>query len=207
MNEQLEALSAEMNLSLSAQQSEALERFASLILEKNETINLVSRKDIENIWTRHIGDSLAFLGLLGKMNSPCKSLNIADIGAGGGFPSIPLAIMLNDCSFTMYESSLRKYEFLLWACMELKLENVKVFRKRVEKNERGEFDFCLERAAGEPEEMIALCKNLCAPSGLAVIWQYGRNLEKIQKTNPPYFIYNYSIGKESGRALLVFRRA
>lgn len=206
MNEQIKLLSTQMNFNLSATEAANLERFASLIIEKNKFLNLISRKDIENIWTRHIGDSLSFIALLGKMNLGAKKLNIADIGAGGGFPSIPLAIMLDECLFTIYESSLRKYEFLLWVSMDLKLKNVKVFRKRIERKDRGEFDFCLERAAGEPEEMIAICKNLCAPSGFAVIWQYDRNIEKIKKTNSPYFVYNYSIGKESGRSLLVFRR-
>ncbi|MEW5951193.1 MAG: 16S rRNA (guanine(527)-N(7))-methyltransferase RsmG [Elusimicrobia bacterium] len=207
MKKEIEEISKELSLSINEEQAAKLEFFADLILHKNEEINLISRKDTENIWTRHIGDSLAFYPLLKKLNLHKEGLKIADIGAGGGFPSLPLAVILENYFFSLYESSLRKYEFLVWTAMELKLSNVSVFRKRIEKKDRGEFDICLERAAGEPFEIIPLCKNLCRSGGNAVIWQYERNIAKIEKTNPPYFIYNYSVGGEAGKVLLVFRRS
>ncbi|GAB4028670.1 MAG: hypothetical protein Fur0012_01690 [Elusimicrobiota bacterium] len=207
MNETLARTAEAWKLPLDTAVVERLEHFASLITSKNENINLVSRKDISNLWERHIIDSLAFYPLVARLNLSSEGLKIADIGAGGGFPSLPLACLMEKTSFSLFESSLRKYEFLLWAAGELKLSNVSVFKKRVEKTDLAEFDICLERAAGEPQEIIPLCKNLCRADGHAVIWQYERNLSKIEKTNPPYFIYNYSIGEEAGRTLLVFRRS
>ncbi len=207
MNEILSNISREWKIPLSETQAEKLNLFANLITSKNEIINLVSRKDISNLWGRHIIDSLAFYPLIEKLNLPKTSVSIADIGAGGGFPSIPLACLLENYAFSLFESSLRKYEFLLWAVGELKLSNVSVFRKRVDKADKGDFDLCIERAAGEPEEIIPLCLNLCHHRGYAVIWQYARNYSKIEKTNAPYFIYNYSIGEDKDKGLFVFRRS
>ncbi|WMN10951.1 16S rRNA (guanine(527)-N(7))-methyltransferase RsmG [Marivirga salinae] len=125
---------------LNAQQKAQFQELGNLYAEWNEKINVVSRKDIEHIYEKHILHALAiakFQDLSGK--------KILDVGTGGGFPGIPLAIMFPDAHFTLVDSIGKKIKVVKAVAESLGLENVEAFHQRAEKT-KGKFDFVISRA-------------------------------------------------------------
>lgn len=125
---------------LSAQQKAQFQDLGDLYAEWNEKINVISRKDIENIYEKHILHALAiakFQNLSGK--------KILDIGTGGGFPGIPLAILFPDAHFTLVDSIGKKIKVVKAVAESLGLENVEAYHQRAEKT-KGKFDFVVSRA-------------------------------------------------------------
>lgn len=125
---------------LSAQQKAQFQELGNLYAEWNEKINVISRKDIEHIYEKHILHALAiakFQNLSGK--------KILDVGTGGGFPGIPLAIMFPDAQFTLVDSIGKKIKVVKAVAAALGLENVEAYHQRAEKT-KGKFDFVLSRA-------------------------------------------------------------
>ncbi len=120
------------------------ERFNSLFniyKEWNSKVNIVSRKDIENIYEKHVLHSLSIAEFI------CfnENTNIIDVGTGGGFPGIPLAIMFPDSNFTLVDSIKKKVKVTEEVAKELNLKNVIVIQKR--SNElKQKFDFVTGRA-------------------------------------------------------------
>ncbi|WP_421951826.1 16S rRNA (guanine(527)-N(7))-methyltransferase RsmG [Pelagibacterium sp.] len=110
--------------------STQLHRFSHHLLRWQKVQNLVSRETPGDLWTRHILDSLQVLPLIGRISGP---LRILDIGSGGGFPAIPLAIALRDAEFSMHliESNARKCAFLRATAREFDLP-ITVHTARIE---------------------------------------------------------------------------
>lgn len=107
----------------------------------NLKINVVSRKDIEELYLRHVLHSLA----IAKVIWFKPGTRILDVGTGGGFPGIPLAIMFPDCNFFLVDSIGKKIKVVNEVKSGLGLKNVKTYNSRVE-NIEGKFDFIISRA-------------------------------------------------------------
>ena len=105
-----------------------LEVFAQLVLEWNVRINLISRKDTESIRTHHIGHSLAPLHYFAF----AQGLTVLDLGTGGGFPGIPLAIACPDVQFHLEDSIAKKVRAVDDMVNQLQLRNVRVSCLRAE---------------------------------------------------------------------------
>lgn len=121
-----------------------LERFASLeaiYQEWNQKINVISRKDTEAFNEHHLLHSLA----IGKLLSFEKGTTVLDIGTGGGFPGIPLAILFPDTQFHLVDSIAKKIKVVNAVKETLELENVKAEQRRAEEVE-GKYDFIVSRA-------------------------------------------------------------
>ncbi|HOO33766.1 MAG TPA: 16S rRNA (guanine(527)-N(7))-methyltransferase RsmG [Thermotogota bacterium] len=125
---------------------ELFEQFMDIIEEENKKQNLIRFGNRKELFIRHIKDSVApfdtekLKALTGK---------VLDIGSGGGFPAIPLAIRFEQTEFHLVESEKRKADYLLRSAERLRLENVFVYNLRVEdfsKAHREAFDFCTMRA-------------------------------------------------------------
>ena len=126
---------------LNAQQIDLFKQLPSLYEEWNNKINVISRKDIDNIGTHHILHSLG----IAKVMQFCDGTKIWNIGTGGGFPGIPLAIMFPNCSFLLMDSIGKKIKVVQAITDELGLQNVKAVQARAETvNEN--FDFVVSRA-------------------------------------------------------------
>ena len=124
---------------MSAQQKAQFQELGNLYAEWNEKINVISRKDIEHVYEKHILHALAiakFQNLSGK--------KILDVGTGGGFPGIPLAILFPDAHFTLVDSIGKKIKVVQAITEALGLENVDAYHQRAEKT-RGKFDFVVSR--------------------------------------------------------------
>jgi len=110
----------------------------------NEKINLISRKDIGNLYLHHILHSLS----IAKFISFPADSSVLDVGTGGGFPGIPLAILFPDVQFCLCDSILKKMTVVNDIATQLNLDNVHTERSRAEEID-GRFDYVVSRAVTE----------------------------------------------------------
>ena len=157
-----------------AQQFAALE---VLYPDWNEKINLISRKDIANLEPHHLLHSLA----IAKVLSFSACTTILDVGTGGGFPGIPLAILFPECQFTLIDSIGKKIRVAQDVAQQIGLTNVECIQERVE-DEKRQFDFVVSRAVMPLPDLVKLVrKNVhhkhknAMPNGLFVL--KGGNLQ------------------------------
>ncbi len=127
---------------LSSEQIARFEALPALYAEWNQKINLISRKDIEHLPLRHILHALAFAKII-KFQDGSRLL---DLGTGGGFPGIPLAIFFPEVHFTLIDGRGKKITAVKAIAEELNLKNVLARHQRAEELKQSEFDFVLSRA-------------------------------------------------------------
>lgn len=126
---------------LSESQTDKFKKLEALYNDWNLKINVVSRKDIDELYLRHVLHSLA----IAKLINFKPGTKIIDVGTGGGFPGIPLAILFPECSFHLVDSINKKLNVVRDVVAGLSLDNVKVTHSRVESiNET--YDFIVSRA-------------------------------------------------------------
>lgn len=136
----LKDLLAEFNLS--EDKIDKLNRLREIVLEYNEHTNLTSIKDEEEFNVKHILDSLSILKYF-----KLEGKSILDVGSGGGFPGLALAIVLEDSIITMLDSNNKKTQFIDYAIKELALTNANTINARVEEtNIEEKFDIVVSRA-------------------------------------------------------------
>jgi 16S rRNA (guanine527-N7)-methyltransferase len=145
---------------------EQLQQFAaleSLYNEWNSKINVISRKDIESLYEKHVLHSLAVAAVF--QFEP--GMEIVDLGTGGGFPGIPLAIYFPEVKFHLVDSIAKKLKVVEAVTSALELKNITTQHTRVEEIKNRKFDFVVSRA-------VAPLKDL---------WKWSKPLLKTQKKN------------------------
>ena len=145
-------------------------RLEELYLHWNEQINVISRKDTENFYERHVLHSLA----IAKVITFKPGTKILDIGTGGGFPGIPLAILFPECEFLLVDSIGKKIKVVNEVVSELGLTNVRATHERAEKIKE-QIDFVVSRA------VTAMPKFLN--------WTHGKFLTEPKNTLPNGILY------------------
>jgi 16S rRNA (guanine527-N7)-methyltransferase len=125
--------------------TERLAYFAQLVADKNKTVNLISRKDVDSIIENHV-----FISAYITQYIPEKTIKFLDIGTGGGFPGIPIAIMRPDMRGVLVDSTGKKIEAVQVFIDKLKLSNVAAENRRAESPEfieqhKGTFDLVVSR--------------------------------------------------------------
>lgn len=140
--------------SLEQKKLENLNNLGFIYREWNKKINIISRKDIDNLYERHILHSLS----IAKIITFNKNTKILDVGTGGGFPGIPLSIIFPECQFTLVDSINKKIKIVENIASELNLNNISPINIRAEKiNEK--FDFIVSRAVTQFPDFLNLVKN------------------------------------------------
>jgi len=134
---------------LSQIQREQIQDLDKLYRHWNAQINVISRKDIDNIMVHHVLHSLS----IAKIVNFIKGTSIMDIGTGGGFPGIPLAIMFPQCHFTLIDSVGKKTIVAQEVATALGLKNVTVLKTRAEDLPE-KFDFVVSRAVAPIPQLI-----------------------------------------------------
>lgn len=136
---------------LSSQQKEQFAKLGNLYKDWNQKINVISRKDIDLLYERHILHSLA----IAKIVQFKKKTSILDVGTGGGFPGIPLAILFPKAKFHLIDSIGKKMKVVNAVIQELDLKNTSAEQKH--SNElKGRFDFVVSRAVTAFPKFVAL---------------------------------------------------
>lgn len=119
----------------------------------NTKINVISRKDIDNLYEHHVLHSLA----IGKMLTFKPGTRILDFGTGGGFPGIPLAILFPECQFTLIDGTGKKIHVATEVTNSIGLKNVNAVHRRGEE-ERGRYDFVVSRAVMPMPDLVKIIR-------------------------------------------------
>ncbi len=134
---------------LSVLQKEQFAQLKPLYEEWNAQINVISRKDVDSLYERHILHSLS----IAKFISFKNGTKLMDLGCGGGFPGIPLAILFPEVSFTMIDSIGKKIKVVQEITNAIGLQNVQAHHMRAEKVE-DTFDFVITRAVAPMMDLV-----------------------------------------------------
>ncbi|MGV8947063.1 MAG: 16S rRNA (guanine(527)-N(7))-methyltransferase RsmG [Lutibacter sp.] len=142
---------------LSENQISQFSKLGELYAFWNAQINVISRKDIDELQIRHVLHSLG----IAKVQSFKPGANILDVGTGGGFPGIPLAILFPETRFHLVDSIAKKIKVVNEIVVALDLKNVKAEAMRAEEV-KGEFDFIVSRAVTNMDEFVKWTRNKIA---------------------------------------------
>jgi len=156
---------------LSDRQAEQFAQLDALYRDWNSKINVISRKDIDNLYEHHVLHSLAIAKLIPFQ----PGTTIMDVGTGGGFPGIPLAILFPECQFLLIDYIGKKIKVATEVAKSLGLTNVVCKQERAEE-EKQKFDFVVSRAVMPLPDLVKLVrKNIsnkhrnAVPNGLVVL--------------------------------------
>ena len=167
-------VSKRCNIEINNNQLMLFEKYHGILTDWNKKINLISRKE-ENILEKHFLDSILFLpetsGLINQTAS--FSINVFDIGSGGGFPGIPLAIMKSGWRFTLCESTKKKADFLNHLVKGLNLDNVDILNSRIEALHATplRYDLITARAVAKLDELIKYSLPLLKKDGYLLAYK------------------------------------
>lgn len=183
---QLTSLNWENGFNPEVTKVDRLAYFAELVVEKNNTTNLVSRRDIDSIIENHV-----FISAFISKYIPEKCSYFLDIGTGGGFPGIPLAIMRPEMRGVLVDSTAKKAEAVKEFVSKLKLSNVRVENNRVESPEfiekySQQFDLVISRATVPLIILVRYALPLIKEKAFIAAMKGGDLEEEFQKTELKY---------------------
>ena len=140
-------------LELTDLQKSQFEQLDALYREWNAKINVISRKDIDNLYSHHVLHSLG----IAKVVNFRPGTRLLDVGTGGGFPGIPLAILFPECEFVLVDSIGKKIKVANAVIEALGLTNVTALHRNVMEEKR-KFDFVVSRAVMDTGELVKLVR-------------------------------------------------
>jgi 16S rRNA (guanine527-N7)-methyltransferase len=138
---------------LTEEQIRQYEALDALYRDWNSKINVISRKDIDNLYEHHVLHSLA----IAKMVNLRPGTQVLDMGTGGGFPGIPLAIMFPECHFKLIDGTGKKIRVAQEVAKAIGLKNCEPVQLRAEE-EKGKFDFVVSRAVMALPDLVKIVK-------------------------------------------------
>jgi 16S rRNA (guanine527-N7)-methyltransferase len=179
--EQFQSMLAEKGISLSATQLEQYETYYSTLVEWNEKMNLTAITDKESVYLKHFFDSISASFYFDFS----KHYHICDVGAGAGFPSIPIKIAFPHLQITIVDSLNKRISFLEHLAKQLKLENVRFIHDRAETfgqnvNHREQYDVVMARAVARLSVLSELCLPLVKVGGTFIAMKSQHATEELQ---------------------------
>ncbi len=175
---------------LSENQQKQFAKLEALYHDWNLKINVVSRKDIDELYLRHVLHSVG----IAKVQSFKKGTKVLDIGTGGGFPGIPLAILFPEVHFHLVDSIGKKIKVVEEVSEGLGLKNVTITNDRAE-NISGQYDFIVSRAVAQMETFVRWIKGRVAKKSThelknGVLYLKGGDLTEELANFPKATVYN-----------------
>lgn len=158
---------------LSHRQKEQVAMLGPLYSEWNSRINVISRKDMDQLYLHHVLHSLALVKFLRQYG--IRPSDILDAGTGGGFPGIPMAILMPECRFVLCDSIAKKIRVVTEVASALGLDNVTPVCSRTEALKDVRCDFVVSRAVTELRKFLPLVRNLYTEG---ILYLKGGDLEK-----------------------------
>ena len=176
---------------LTEAQQNQFSQLGHLYKEWNDKINVVSRKDIENIYTNHVLHSLG----IAKVMTFNQGAQVMDVGTGGGFPGIPLAILFPETEFYLVDSIGKKITVVKEVAAALNLTNVRAEQIRAEQVKQ-KFDFVVSRAVTRMKEFYGWVRNSVKSKSLhkldnGILYLKGGDLdEELNELKKPCSVYD-----------------
>ena len=149
-----------LNIEITREQEQMLEKYYNLLIETNKTTNLTRITNKEEVYLKHFYDSLTISKVINLTNQ-----KIIDIGTGAGFPGIVLKIIYKDLNITLLDSSKKRIDFLNKVIKELNLTNIKTIHERIENYKEEQFDIVTSRAVAKTNMLLELSCNLAKING------------------------------------------
>ncbi len=184
---ELEVITSANNLTLTTEQFTLLEQYVKLLREKNQVVNLISRKDEENILAKHILHSLTLaMPSVAGFTIP-KDAIVFDLGTGGGLPGIPLKIVRPDITINICDSISKKIKADEEMIVALHLENIRAIAHRTEvlskkKWHRNKYDVIVTRAVAKLDELVLWSTELVKNGATLLALKGGDISEEIVNT-------------------------
>ena len=171
---------------LSSEKLEIFEKLFEIYFEINKKINLISRKDFENFYLHHIIHSLSItkFDLIKKSNT-----KIIDLGTGGGFPGIPLAIYFNKNNFILVDSIKKKINAVNNIIKKINLKNTNCINDRAE-NLNENADVIISRSVSSVDNIIEWTKSSLKTNGKLIILKGGNVNKELKNISSRFTIYN-----------------
>lgn len=177
---------------LTSVQIRQFEQLYDLYQDWNSKINVISRKDIEQLYTKHVLHSLG----IAKIMTFKPGTNVMDVGTGGGFPAIPLAILFPETNFYAIDVIAKKIRVVNEVASSIALKNLKAEQKRAELV-NGKFDFIVSRAVTNMPDFVSWVKGKVKKQSVhelenGVLYLKGGDLTEELKDFPKATLYNLS---------------
>lgn len=177
-----EILKKELNFELNEKIEKNLIEWEKIFINYNSHTNLMSKNDVNVLFEKHVFDSLAIL----KWNEFKNFKKILDVGTGGGFPSVILAICFPDKKIIANDSRIKKINFIKEIKEKLNLENLEIEYDRVENLEPKNVDLIVSRAVGKMIDVFELSKKHLKKGGKFLIYKAKLLDEEIKNFNLKY---------------------
>ena len=156
-------------------------QYKELFLEENSKHNLISKNDEKFLWEKHIYDSLSIKLFFEKYN--IKNAEILDIGCGGGFPCLPMAIEFPNIKITGIDSIRKKIASVENIAQKLNLKNINLIADRVENLKNRKFDIVVSRAVADMSKISQYALPLVKKNGYFVAYKSKKALEELDHAN------------------------
>ncbi len=169
---------------------EVYTKYMEAFLEENSKVNLISKNDEKFLWEKHVFDSLAIEKFFSKYGTDFKTL--LDIGTGGGFPSVPIALKYPKIQVTALDSIAKKIRAIHSLKAELSIENLTLVCARVE-NIDGKFDIITSRAVSSLKNICEYALPKLKKGGYFVAYKSRKAEEEIEEASKVLKKYNAKI--------------
>ncbi|MBR1616706.1 16S rRNA (guanine(527)-N(7))-methyltransferase RsmG [bacterium] len=200
-------LKQELNLEINENLQNKLNLWEKLFIEYNNHTNLMSKNDVEVLFEKHVFDSLAIL----KWQNFTKIHSLLDVGCGGGFPSLMLAICFPDKKIIANDSRIKKINFIKLIKQELNLQNLEILYSRIEDAQNQNIDLITSRAVGEISKIWELSNQHLKNKGYFLIYKSNfekelKDFQKKYKLNPEIISYTLPLEENFKRNLIIFQK-
>lgn len=209
---QIQIIKDKLGIKLSSKQVSSFQKWKEIFLNYNAHTNLMSKNEVPNLFEKHIYDSLSIV-LWKGFEKFKNSGKLMDIGTGGGFPSVILAIAFPELTVTANDSRQKKTKFLELAKENLELKNLKILYGRAEDFPSENADIVTFRAVGKIKDILPLAKTHAAQEGYGIFYKAKDVKTEIDETlalyknlkAPDIVPYSLPVNVETTRNLVIFK--